>query len=100
MADLGFEKEGGGGDSNPLGAGSFCTKIPDCSYFPHEIEMVQNGGGGTESLRTPLNLQLVVKLRMLTYKFCSCDISRRMYMAYVRHTDDYLQVRNSCVSTT
>ena len=83
MADLGFEKEGG----------IVLYNIPDCSYFPHEIEMVQNGDGGTKSLRTPLNLQLVVKLRMLTCKFCSCDISRRMYMAYVRHTDDYLQVR-------
>ena len=98
MADLGFEKEWGG--FKPTGGGIVLYNIPDCSYFPHEIEMVQNGGGGTESLRTPLNLQLMVKLRMLTFKCCSCDISRRMYMAYVRHTDDYLQVRNSCVSTT
>ena len=96
MADLGFEKEGGG--FNPTGGGVVLYNIPDCSYFSHEIEMVQNGGGGGVA-SNPLNLQLVVKLRMLTYKFCSCDISRRMYMAYVRHTD-YLQVRNSCVSTT
>ena len=72
MADLGFEKEGGG--FNPTVGGVVLYNIPDCSYFPHEIEMVQNGGWGAESLRTPLNLQLVVKLRMLTYKFCSCDI--------------------------
>ena len=77
MADLGFEKEGGGG-FKPTGGGIVLYKIPDCSYFPHEIEKVQNGGGGTESLRTPLNLQLVVKLRMLTYKFCSYDCTWRM----------------------
>ena len=57
MADLGFEKEGVGGDSNPLGAGSFCTTSLIALISPHEIEMVQNEGGGTESLRTPLNLQ-------------------------------------------
>ena len=43
MADLGFEKEGG---FNPTGGGVVLYNIPDCSYFPHEIEMVQNGGGG------------------------------------------------------
>ena len=43
MADLGFEKEGGG--FNPTGVGVVLYNIPDCSYFPHEIEMVQNGGG-------------------------------------------------------
>ena len=96
MADLGFEKEGG--DSTPLGAGSFCTTSLIALISPTKLKWFKMGLGA-ESLRTPLNLQLVVKLRMLTYKFCSCDISRRMYMAYVRHTD-YLQVRNSCVSTT
>ena len=67
MADLGFEKEGGG-YSNPLGAGSFCTTSLIALISPTKLELVQNGGGGTKSLRTPLNLQLVVKLRMLTYK--------------------------------
>ena len=43
MADLGLEKEVG---FNPTGVGVVLYNIPDCSYFPHEIEMVQNGGGG------------------------------------------------------
>ena len=43
VADLGFEKEGG---FNPTGGGVVLYNIPDCSYFPHEIKMVQNGGGG------------------------------------------------------
>ena len=55
MADLGFEKEGAG--FKPTGGGIVLYNIPDCSCFPHEIEMVQNGGGGTESLRTPLGGQ-------------------------------------------
>ena len=45
MADLGFEKEGAGG-FNHTGGRVVLYNIPDCSYFPHEIEMVQNGGGG------------------------------------------------------
>ena len=48
MADLGFEKEGGG--FKPTGGGIVLYKIPDCSYFPHEIEMVQNGGGGGDGV--------------------------------------------------
>ena len=57
VADLGFEKEGGGG-FNPTGGGVVLYNTPDCSYFPHEIEMVQNrgwggGGGGVLAASNP-----------------------------------------------
>ena len=36
----------GGGEFKPTGGGIVLYSIPDCSYFPHEIEMVQNWVGG------------------------------------------------------
>ena len=49
MADLGFEKEGGGGDSTPLGAGSFCTTSLIALISPTKLKWFKMGVGA-ESL--------------------------------------------------
>ena len=45
MADLGFEKEGGG-DSTPLGAGSFCTTSLIALISPTKLKWFKMGVGG------------------------------------------------------